>query len=138
MSVCLFVTNFELLLLFCFSMELSHFLAVISPKRCSSFFLFRPPNAQNLLPKICHPKIQIVSYFLFLYGIEPFFGHQFSMSHSTKRCSLIFDFGLLTPKIWHKIVYKSVCMTDRPEMFRPTRGFPGMADSMEPYKMLWG
>jgi len=29
-------------------------------------------------------------------------------------------------------------MTDRPEMFKPTRGFSGMADSMEPSKMLWG
>jgi len=27
-------------------------------------------------------------------------------------------------------------MTDRPEMFAPTRGFSGMADSMEPCKML--
>jgi len=37
----------------------------------------------------------------------------------------------------HKIAYKSACMTDRPEMFAPTRGFSGMADSMEPCKMLW-
>jgi len=29
-------------------------------------------------------------------------------------------------------------MADRPEMFGPTRGFSGMADSTEPYKMLWG
>jgi len=28
-------------------------------------------------------------------------------------------------------------MADRPEMFAPNRGFSGMADSMEPYKMLW-
>jgi len=27
-------------------------------------------------------------------------------------------------------------MADRPEMFGPTRGFSGMADSMEPCKML--
>jgi len=27
---------------------------------------------------------------------------------------------------------------DRPEMFGPTKGYSGMADSMEPYKMLWG
>jgi len=46
------------LLLFCFSVESSHFLAVISP--CAPLqntlffdFSFRPPNAQNLLPKIC-------------------------------------------------------------------------------------
>jgi len=29
-------------------------------------------------------------------------------------------------------------MADRPEMFGPTRGFSGMADSMETFKMLWG
>ena len=29
-------------------------------------------------------------------------------------------------------------MADRPEMFAPTRGFSGMADSMEPCTMLWG
>jgi len=28
-------------------------------------------------------------------------------------------------------------MAGRPEMFGPTRGFMGMADSMEPCKMLW-
>jgi len=40
------------------------------------------------------------------------------------------------PKIYSpkfaKIAYKSACMADRPEMFGPTRGFSGMADSMEP------
>jgi len=36
----------------------------------------------------------------------------------------------------HKIAYKLPCMADRPEMFGPTRGFSGMADSMEPCKML--
>jgi len=29
-------------------------------------------------------------------------------------------------------------MADRPEMSAPTRGFSGMADSIEPCKMLWG
>jgi len=29
-------------------------------------------------------------------------------------------------------------MADRPEMFGPTGGFSGIADSMEPCKMLWG
>jgi len=28
-------------------------------------------------------------------------------------------------------------MADRLEMFAPTRGFSGMANSMEPCKMLW-
>jgi len=44
--------SFKLLLLFCFLMELSHFLAVISPcgttKHCSSIFHLGP-----LMPKIC-------------------------------------------------------------------------------------
>jgi len=30
------------------------------------------------------------------------------------------------------------CMTDRPQMFAPTRGFLGMADSMEPCKNVVG
>jgi len=38
----------------------------------------------------------------------------------------------------HKIAYKSACISDRLEMFGPTRGFLGMADSMEPCKLLWG
>ena len=44
-------------------------------------------------------------------------------------------------KCWlffHKIVYNSACMAHRPETFGPTRGFSGMADSMEPCKMLLG
>ena len=38
-------------------------------------------------------KLQIDSSFLFLDGIELYFGRQFSMRHSTKRCSSIFDLG---------------------------------------------
>ena len=37
---------------------------------------------------------------LFLGGIEPFFGHQFSMTKTTKLFSLIFDLCPLTPKIY--------------------------------------
>ena len=44
--------------------------------------------------------LQIDSSFLFIDGIEPFFGRHFSMWHSTKRCSLIFDLGPVTPKIY--------------------------------------
>ena len=63
--------------------------------------------------------------------------------HSTKLFSSIFDLGPLMPKIYspklflHKIAYKSACMADTPQMFGPTRGFSGMADSMEPCKILW-
>jgi len=39
---------------------------------------------------LCLCVLQITS-FLFLDGIEPFFGRQFSMWHSTKGCSSIFD-----------------------------------------------
>jgi len=44
-------------------------------------------------------KLQIAS-FLFLNGVEPFFGRQLSMWHSTKLFSSIFDLGSLTPKIY--------------------------------------
>jgi len=61
------------------------------------------------------------------------------MTLSTKRCSSIFDLGpLTTTQNLHKIAYKSACMADRPDIFGPTREFSGMADSMEPYRMLCG
>ena len=52
----------------------------------------------------------------------------------------MYDLGPLTRKIYSSNlhIYKSACMADRPEMFGPTRGFSGMADSMEPFKMFWG
>jgi len=57
------------------------------------------------------------------------FGCDFSICHSTKRCSSIFDLGpshpKFTPQNLHKIACKSACTADRPEMFRPTRGFSG-------------
>jgi len=46
--------------------------------------------------------LQIASSFLFLGGIEPFFGRQFSMTPSTKRCSSIFDSVPITPKIYSR------------------------------------
>jgi len=57
------------------------------------------------------------------------------MWHSTKRSS-IFDRPPNAQNLLPKIAYKSACMSDRPEMFEPTRAFSGMADSMEPCKML--
>jgi len=48
----------------------------------------------SVCPSVCPSitkKLQIASSFLFLDGIEPFFGRQFSMTPSTKRCSSIFD-----------------------------------------------
>jgi len=64
--------------------------------------------------------------------------------HDPLYKTLFFDFSFrlsnaqnLLPLICKKTAYKSACMADRPEMFGPTRGFSGMADSMEACKMLW-
>ena len=95
MSVWLSVmTNFKLILLFCFSMESSHFLVVSFPW----------PPLQNAVLR-----------FFYLGPKLPKF----------------------TPQNLHKITYKSACMADRPDIFDPTRGFSGMADSLEPCKMLY-
>jgi len=51
----------------------------------------------SVCPSVCH-KLQIDSSFLFLDGIEPFFGRKLSMKPSTKRSS-IFDLGSQMPKI---------------------------------------
>jgi len=57
MSVCLSRCSFKLILLFLFLDGVEPFLAVISPcgtpQNIVLRFWFRPPNAQNLLPKIC-------------------------------------------------------------------------------------
>jgi len=56
LSVCLSRCSFKSILLFCFSMESSHFwpssLHVTLYKTLFFDFWFRPPNAQNLLPKM--------------------------------------------------------------------------------------
>ena len=61
LSVCLSQTS---LLLFCFSVESSHFLAISSPwqklQNCFSSIFDLGPNAQNLLPKICMWVIESV------------------------------------------------------------------------------
>jgi len=44
--------------------------------------------------------LEIDSSFLFLDGIQPFFGCHLSMWHSTKCCSSIFDLAPLMPKIY--------------------------------------
>jgi len=61
--------------------------------------------------------LQIAFSFLFLGGIEPFFGRQFSMWHSRNLFSSIFDLGPLNPKIYSpkfgtKIAYESACMAN--------------------------
>jgi len=54
---------------------------------------------QQLTLSVCPDVtlLQIASSFLFLDGIEPFFGRHFSMCPSTKHCSSIFDLGPLSP-----------------------------------------
>jgi len=47
---------------------------------------------------LCVTPLQIASSFLFLDEIVPFFGRQFSMWHSTKRCSSILDLRKLHGK----------------------------------------
>ena len=49
---------------------------------------------------ICLSVTNTASSFLFLDEIEPFFGHQFSMTKTTKLFSSIFDLGPLTPQIF--------------------------------------
>ena len=88
----------------------------------------------SVCPAVCLSQIWLL-LFLFLDGIEPFLGHYFTMTPSTKRCSDTFDLGLLKPEIYSPKFAQTACTTDRPEMFGPTWGFSGMADSMQPYKM---
>jgi len=118
------------------------FSMIPSTKRCSSIFDLGP-----LTPKIYSQNFgskNSNSFFLFFDRIKPLFGHQFSMTPSTKHCSSIFDLGPLTPKIYSPIfglkspITRLVWKIARLQMFVPTRGISGMADSMEPCKMLWG
>ena len=53
-------------------------------------------------PSVCLPVTLLLqcASFLFVGRIEPFLGRQFSMWHSTKLFSSIFDLGPLTPKIY--------------------------------------
>ena len=133
--------NFKLLL-FCFSTESSHFLAVSSPwpplQNVFLDFLFRHPNAQNL-----HLRIFTKSPISWLvWQIDETFGptRGFSgMANSMEPCKILWGRPLL-PWQWnlHKIAYKSACMTHRLEMFGPTRGFSGIPDSMELCKNVVG
>ena len=68
----------------------------INKNACIEYeLLISAPTEESLLSttdSVCLSRclsvtlLQIVSSFLFLYGIEPFFGRQFSVWHSTKRC----------------------------------------------------
>jgi len=58
--------------------------------------------------------LQIASSFLFLSGNEPFIGLQFSMWHSTKLFSSIFDLSPLTSKIYSPKF--AIAQKNRPEV----------------------
>ena len=90
---------------------------------------------------VCHASSNCFFFFFVSRWNLLIFGRQFSTCLSTK---LFFRFFIkapkspkFTPQYLHKIAYKLACVADRPEMFGPTRGFSGMADSVEPCKMLW-
>jgi len=75
------------------------FVLLISAPRGIYYFL----SLTLSVPMSVHLSVmphQIESSLSFLDGIEPFFGRHFSVWHSTKRCSSIFDLGPLTPKNW--------------------------------------
>jgi len=85
-----------------------------------------------------------IASFLFIHGIEPFLGHQFSMTNTTKRCSSVFDLSHLTPKInlLPKICTKSpisrlVWQIDR-RCLHILWGFRGWPIQLNHAKMLWG
>ena len=49
--------------------------------------------SMSVCPSVCHKNFKLLLLLLFLDGLEPFFGRQFIMTPSTKRCSSIFDLG---------------------------------------------
>jgi len=141
LSVCLYVCvsrcSFKLLLLFCFSMELSHFWPpVLHVALIQNFFFdfwFRPRKPRNLLPKICTCTKSPISRLVWQIDRKCLgrLGRGVSgMADSVEPCKMLWN-RLLLPwqrhfgKFWlffDKIAYKSACMTDRPDMFEPTRG----------------
>ena len=85
--------------------------------------------------------LQIASYFFVSRWNRAIFWP--SVLHVALCKTLFFDFCFMPPnaqnlllKICTKIAYNSACMADRPEMFGANRGFSGMADSIEPCKIL--
>ena len=144
MSVCMFVTLFKSILLLCFSTESSHFLAISCPWQ----------KLQNVVLRIligCHGN-EIWAIFANISNCFFFFVFPWNRAifwplvlRDPLYKTLFFDFGFMPPnpqnwlpKIWTKINYNSACTAHRPKMFAATRGFSGMADSMEPCTMLWG
>jgi len=130
LSVCLSQT---LLLLFCFSMESSHFLAISSPWQ----------KLQNVVLRfwICWHGNEIWAIFAKISNCFFFFAgwnratFRPSVHHDPLYKTLFLHFWfrpLNAQNLLPKIAYNSACTRDRPQMFGLTRGFSGMANSMEP------
>jgi len=128
LSVCLYLRlsrcSFKLLLLFWPSL-----LHVALYKSFFFDFRFRPPNSQNLLPKICTcTKSACMADRPEMFGpTRGFSGMAYSMEPCKMLCGRpllpwLWNFGKFGAIFFHKITYKSACMPDRPDMFGPTRG----------------
>ena len=82
----------------------------------------------STIDSVCHAPPNCFFFFLFLDGIEPFFGRHFSMCSSTKHCSSIFDLGPLTPKIYSpKICTKSLITRLVWQIDQRCLGLPGVS-----------
>jgi len=146
MYVCLSVCNASLksILLLCFSMESSHFLTISSPWQKLQIVVLGILICchGNEIWAIFKKKSNCFFFFVFRWNRAIFWP---LVLRDPVYKTLFFDFWFRPPnpqnwlpKIWTKITYNSACTADRPEMFAPNRGFSGMADWMEPYKMLLG
>jgi len=88
-------------------------LLISAPSLGVYYFLLLTLVCLCVCPSVCLSVTNIAS-FLFLDGIEPFLGHQFSITKTTKHCSSIFDLGPLTPIIYYpKFSYGACVMTAR-------------------------
>jgi len=75
-------------------------LLISAPSLGVYYFWSLTPSVRLSVCLLVTDKLQIDSSLLFLDGIEPFFGRQFSMTSCTKRFFSILDLGPLTPKIY--------------------------------------
>ena len=125
--------SFKLLLPFCFSTESSHFWpSVLQVAHYKTFFFdfcLRPPNAQNLLPKICtkSPISRLVWQIdRRCFGLPGVFGDgRFNGTMQNVLGPTLVAMATKFRLFLHKIAYKSAYMAERQEMFGPTRGFRG-------------
>ena len=125
--------------------QLSCILLISAPRLGVYYFFVVDSVCLYVCMSVCH-SAPSNRFFIFCFSVES--SHFWPSSlHVALYKTLFFDFRFrppkgpnaqnLLPKIWQKIAYNAACMAYSPEMFGPTRGFSGMADSVEPYKM-WG